>query len=328
MKYHSLLFKRSKDQDFKMISSNATDIITNSITKQVDLISIQLEDKNEQIVPLLEFQSYSFFYKIYFDKKNYLFCILAPSEHHNFFFNEIPFLKLKAQQFLHSISDLSFDEIRLSLENWFQPYEREKDLNLSDYKELLKNTKDFETLMYLLITSKKLHIITEDSTKFDSLFPLLNFLTPHLYINAQSITHKDDISKNLTIIASNKDVKLDEDFIEVNLEKKSIKFKGSSSGFIDNLYKKITETSNSDQITIKNELRPIITETIKLLELFQADTEDIFKTKTIESIKTELGTDSFHILLELAKSINNDIENQVSSYTKLEKKYSSFLSEF
>ena len=54
---------------------------------------------------------------------------------------------------------------------------------------------------------------------------------------------------------------------------------------------------------------------------------DSIKTKNIEAIKKSSGSE-FQNILYIAKAINDKIEDQVAPFLKMEKKYSSFLSDF
>lgn len=328
LNFDTLLFRQVENGTLTLMYSCVSEAIANSILSQLNDFVSQLEQKKELMVPFLDYQSYVFFYKVTLVDKYYIFCIVTKSDYHNFFFNEIPFLKLKAQQFLYLVEELNFDTLKNELKNWFNPYTGENDIKLNDYSNLFKNTKDIENVIYSMLTSKNLFLISEDSAKIDSIMPLLIYLSPHRYLRTNYITDSYDFKDYYPLLTSNKKLKVTDEFIELNLDKHSFNFKHHNSALVNKIFKTLSNSPSTNQNMLKTEFRSIITETLDLLELFQSSSDDINKTKSIESIRTNLGTENFQILLELAQSINKNIENQVATFTKLEKKYSSFLSDF
>ena len=77
----------------------------------------------------------------------------------------------------------------------------------------------------------------------------------------------------------------------------------------------------------KVEWRPIITNVITLLELFQTKSDDKKKTQTIENLQKNFGSDRFQDILLIAKLVNNKIDDLVLPFTTFEKKYSSRLTD-
>ena len=328
MNLKTLIILNKKDSQFNIIFSNIDENITdNLLTKLQDNFSV-LDDKNELLLPMLDIQIYIFFYKINSKDKSFIFCILSNVEDRNLFFNEIPFIKFKSQQ-CKILLDLDLiNEHHVDLNKWFTVHNIDKDFSLNNIVSFFPLERDISIFVNSLLTGKKLMFVSEDANKLNLISPFLYICSPHRYLNINNNPKDVDNLKVFDILFRSNETKPIKHFILIKIDKQIIINDGEPSSFATNLIKKMDRKTVINQSTIKNEFRQIIINTISILELFQNKTEDLVKTKTIETMKKSLGIDDYQLVLDIAKSINRNIEDQVNSFTKMEKKYSSFLSEF
>lgn len=328
LKLNTILFTDSNNGKLQLLYSNTTEEQTKLISTRLNEIYPQLAPKKELMLPLLEQQVYCFFYVVVKDSKKFVICVLAKSDRYNYFFNEIPFLKFKAHQLILLMSNYSIEELQNELLNWFDAFELVDMHKYSNIIQLTDKIDDFESLIYLTLIGKKIIIYSDNSIIIGSILQILHILSPHNYLNILKVTNKEQVSPKFNVLVSNKNLKLKNEFIELNMEKLSIKYKQINTGFTRKLLTLLAESSAINETAIKNEIRPVITEVLNLLDLLQLQTDDSQKTKTLEAMKKDSGSEVFQIIIELANTINKDVEKQVTSLTNMEKKYSSFLSDF
>ena len=328
MNLKTLIILNRKDSQFNIVFSNVDENITDALlTKLQDNFSV-LDEKNELLLPMLDIQKYIFFYKINSRDKSFIFCILSNVEDRNLFFNEIPFIKFKSQQ-CKILLDLDLiNEHHVDLNKWFTVHNIDKDFSLNNIVSFFPLERDISIFVNSLLTGKKLMFLSEDVNKLNLISPFLYMCSPHRYLNINNNLKDIDNLKVFDILFRSNETKPIKGFILIKIDKQIIINNGEPSSFATNLIKKMDTKTVINQSSIKNEVRQIIINTISILELFQNKTEDSLKTKTLETMKKSLGVEDYQLVLDIAKSINSNIEDQVKPFTKMEKKYSSFLNEF
>lgn len=314
MQFHLVLISNPIDDEYNLIYSSLENIYELLVQK----LQAGSQFDKEQLLPLTEIQKYAFFYKI----GKLIFCIIAKTEDHNYFFNEIPFLKFKTQQCKVFSESYSLESLESQLQDWFNPFLLEKDLSLDIINSLFKNESDLEILIYFLFVGKKILFISTDKMKFSQILPLLHLCSPHRYLHLVYSPQKDENFTKFDIIFNDKELKLEDEFVYVNFDKFTIKYKNNKK--LTNVLSNININNSNN---FKNEFRQIIINATKLLELFQGNFDESFKTKSIDSLKKDSGAD-FQLVIDLASSINKRMEYLIMPYTKIEKKYTSFLNDF
>lgn len=328
MNFDYLVLTPLNNNSMEILYSTVDSDLEKLILRKPDINLKTFDEKNELVIPFLEIQKYLFFYKVQTSKKTLIFCILSDSENYNYFFNEIPFIKFKSLQLSRYFEFSDEKKFKSEFKDWFKTYSKENNVNDYDYAEIVKTKDNLELLLFLIITGKRLLFISEVKEKFELLLPFMYSCSPHRFLTIAYLYDNETNVDQSDIIISNKQIKVENDYIVINLNKKSINYKNNNKLIVVDLLEKIGGCEKLQTSRLKSELRSFIIDVLDLLALFQNENTDVMKTNFIENTKKSVGSQTFELLLEIAKTINIEIESLISPFTKLEKKYSSFLSEF
>ena len=308
MNFDYLILSNSEENDLKLIFSTVDISLEELILDKLKASLESFEEKKELLVPFLEIQKYVFFYKVQ-TNKTLIFCILTESENYNYFFNEIPFIKFKSHQLGLYVNTTLFSKLQINLKEWFDTYVSENNNLEKDYSNILKNKDNFEILFYFLITGKKIFFLVSETSKFEMILPFIYSSIPHRVITIQYFHNTKDLIPLYEIFVSNEQIKLPDDFVLVNLNKGSISFKNNTKIMVTELLTKIGDIQSLDYVKTKQELRSIIIDALDLLVLFRNgnNNDDVAKTKFIETTKKSIGLPTFHLVVDITKSIKHDI---------------------
>lgn len=163
MSFKILLAKKEKKENsvlYYNVEESAVQNIMNNLKQNNKVLS----EKKELLQPMLDNHQYGFFYEISSAKETNIFCIFASVEENNVLFNDIPFLKFKAQKFKKDLETKNIELSNGDLENWFN-IEKFK-VEIDNIDDQFKTKVDFRPIISSVVTLVELfQNKANDSTK-------------------------------------------------------------------------------------------------------------------------------------------------------------------